>query len=356
MTFGLIRETCRSTPEVSAAVTTASRPRFSSPPAGRSSHTRARWAPSILVAVSWDVVGIGENSVDLVYRLAAPLTPRGKMPIAASRLLPGGQVATTLCACAALGLRARYFGAFGNDDHARVIRDTFDQYGVDTGAALVRPAPNRQATILVEEGTGDRTVLWQRDAALTLTRAELPGDLLTGARLLHVDAVDEELSIAAAKTARAAGLHVTTDVDQVTSRTADLIAAATLPILAEHVPATLTGETNPERALRALRRRHDGMLCVTLGSRGAMLLDGDRLHHVPAFAVDAVDTTGAGDVFRGALIYSLLKGDGPEMMLRFANAAAAVSCTREGAIGGVPTLGEVEALIFSAARNRAAAP
>jgi sugar/nucleoside kinase (ribokinase family) len=299
--------------------------------------------------VSWDVVGLGENSVDLVYWLGAPLAPHGKVPIIASRVLPGGQVATTLCACAALGLRARYFGTFGNDDHARVIRDALERHGVDTGAALVRAAPNRQATILVDPQSGDRTILWQRDPALSLVPADIPPDLLTGARLLHVDAVDEEASLAAARAARAAGLHVTTDIDQVTPRTPDLIAAATLPVLAAHVPAALTGERNPERALRALRSigpdRHDGMLCVTLGSRGAMLLDGDRLHHAPAFRVDAVDTTGAGDVFRGALIYSLLRGDGPETILRFANAAAAVNCTREGAAGGVPTLGQIEAML-----------
>jgi sugar/nucleoside kinase (ribokinase family) len=159
-----------------------------------------------------------------------------------------------------------------------------------------------------------------------------------------VDATDEEASLAAAVAARGAGLHVTTDIDHVTERTAGLIAAATLPILAEQVPGMLTGESDPERALRALAQRHGGMLCVTLGPRGAMLLDGDRLHIAPAFRVNAIDTTGAGDVFRGALICSLLRGDPPDRMLRFANAAAAVSCTREGAIGGVPTLAEVEAL------------
>jgi sugar/nucleoside kinase (ribokinase family) len=292
----------------------------------------------------WEVVGIGENSMDVVYRLTGPLPVHGKAPIASRRVLPGGQVATTLCACSALGLRTRYFGTFGNDDHAQLIRGALEAYGVDTGAALVRQAPNRHALILVDEAGGDRTVLWQRDPALALGAADLPSDLLTGARLLHVDATDEEASLAAAGVARSAGLEVTTDIDHVTARTGDLVAAATLPILAEHVPGALTGEHDPERALRALRARHGGMLCVTLGARGALLLDGDRLHRAPALTVNAVDTTGAGDVFRGALIYSLLRGDPPDMMLRFANAAAAVSCTREGAIGGVPTLAEVEAM------------
>jgi sugar/nucleoside kinase (ribokinase family) len=73
-----------------------------------------------------------------------------------------------------------------------------------------------------------------------------------------------------------------------------------------------------------------------------MLLERDRLHHVRAHDVETVDTTGAGDVFRGAFIYALLQGYAPVEILRFANAAAAISCTREGAIGSVPTLAEVE--------------
>ena len=67
-----------------------------------------------------------------------------------------------------------------------------------------------------------------------------------------------------------------------------------------------------------------------------MLLAGDRLHHVPALSVDVVDTTGAGDVFRGAFIHALLQSQSPADILKFACAAAAVSCTREGAMTSVP--------------------
>ena len=146
----------------------------------------------------------------------------------------------------------------------------------------------------------------------------------------------------AAGIARAAGIPVTSDIDRVTDRTEALVAAVTIPIFSEHVPTSLTGETDPERALRKLRGTHAGMLCVTLGARGSMLLDGNQLYRVPAPVVEAVDATGAGDVFRGAFIYALLRGDKPHQILRFANAAAALSCTREGALDGVPTLREVE--------------
>ena len=77
------------------------------------------------------------------------------------------------------------------------------------------------------------------------------------------------------------------------------------------MPAALTGEPEVGRALRTLHARHGTMMCVTLGRSGAMIVDGGHVHYAPAFAVDAVDTTGAGDVFRGAFIYGLLRGDEP---------------------------------------------
>jgi sulfofructose kinase len=87
---------------------------------------------------------------------------------------------------------------------------------------------------------------------------------------------------------------------------------------------------------------------VTLGHHGALALDGDRAIHVPAFRINPIDTTGAGDVFRGGFIYGYLQGWPTEQVLRFANAAAAVSCTRLGALAGVPDLGEVETMLAEA--------
>jgi sugar/nucleoside kinase (ribokinase family) len=156
-----------------------------------------------------------------------------------------------------------------------------------------------------------------------------------------VDDVEIEAAIAAGRAGTAAGLHVTSDIEIVAPRTPDLVDAVTIPVFAEHVPSALTGEPDLERALRAIRRRHAGLLCVTLGARGAVLLAGDQIIRQDAFPVDAVDTTGAGDVFRAGLIYALLRGDPPEAMLRFACAAAAVSCTRRGAMASVPTLADV---------------
>ena len=112
------------------------------------------------------------------------------------------------------------------------------------------------------------------------------------------------------------------------------------------MPTRLTGLNDQEEALRALRQPHHQLLCVTLGEQGAMALDGEASSRA-GVQVDAVDTTGAGDVFRAGFIYALLRGWPTETSLRFANAAAAVSCTRLGALGGIPSLDEVEALVAS---------
>jgi sugar/nucleoside kinase (ribokinase family) len=201
--------------------------------------------------------------------------------------------------------------------------------------------------ILVDETSGDRIVLWDRDDRLMMDDRDLPAEALARARVVHVDDVDQRAAIRAARIARDHGLAVTSDIDRLTDLTRDLVDAVTIPIFAEHVPTGVTGLPDQENALRRLQQPHHRLLCVTLGERGAMVLDGDGLHHAPAFRVKAVDTTGAGDVFRAGVIYALLRGWPTPELLRFATAAAAVSCTRLGALGGIPTLDEVEALIAS---------
>jgi sulfofructose kinase len=297
----------------------------------------------------WDVVGLGENSVDYVLRVPRlpSLAEATKLQIRSSTREPGGQVVTTLCTCVAMGLRASYLGAFGSDQDGEHLRTTLLRRGLDLGDSVVRPVANRSAVILVDERNGDRVVMGHRDAALAIVPDALPRSTLTHARVVHVDGVDEVASVAAARIGRDAGAQVTCDLDSIGAHTGELLDELTIPILAQGLPEAMTGEADPERALRKLPARHARMRCVTMGAQGAMLLDGDRVVRCKAPRVDTVDTTGAGDVFRGAFIVALLRGDTVDDVLRFATTAAALSCTRAGAIGGIPSLADVEALVGS---------
>ena len=291
----------------------------------------------------WDVVGVGCNSVDYVYRLpAAPVanSPTAKLRITSHSVSCGGQMATALAACAALGLKTTYLGAIGDDDHGRRIRAALEARGVDVSRILTRDCPSRFAVITVDPA-GERIVLWDRDPRLSLSRDDIPSELIESARLVHVDDEDQEAAIIAATLAREAGVPCTSDIERITNRTAALVAAVSIPIFNEHVLPAISGEPDVERALRKLRQPHHQMLCVTLGPGGASLLAGDEFVHEPGFPITAVDTTGAGDVFRAAFIHGLVSEKLPRSMLRFANTAAAISCTRAGAMASVPALDEV---------------
>jgi len=299
-------------------------------------------------ASQWDVVGIGENSVDLVARVPTLAHLRGKVQIESRQFSYGGQAATAMCACAALGLRVKYVGATGADEYGRLIREELRRRNVDTTDIVTREAATRFAIVLVNQSDGERLVLWDADRRLQLDETELPVDALTSTRVLHVDDTDVAMAVRAAGIARATGALVTSDIDTVTSRTIDVIGAVTHAIFSEHVPREITGRHDLADAMHALAERHDNVLCVTMGSHGSMAIEQGQMHYVPGFTVAAVDTTGAGDVFRAGFIYALLQNMSIEQTLRFANAAAALSCTRAGAISGVPTLADVNALIARA--------
>ena len=240
-----------------------------------------------------------------------------------------------------MGLNTSYVGTIGSDRNGERMRDELKRRGIDTTYAVARNAANPFAVILLDDRHGERVVLWHRDPAIVLTSADVDRKAVTTARLLHVDDVDLAASIQSANLAVAAGKVVTSDIERASDDVRALLDAVTIPIFAEHVPAELTGDTNLPRALERLRRPHHSMLCVTLGARGALLLAGHDVIHEPGISVQPLDTTGAGDVFRGAFIYALLNGEPPREIVRFANAAAALSCTRIGAMSSIPSLEEI---------------
>lgn len=297
----------------------------------------------------FDVAGAGVSAIDLVYVLPAYPSPEGplsKLQVQSHFVSPGGQTATAMACCAALGLRAQFLGITGNDAHGALIRDELTRRGVDVAHSTILDGPQPYSVILVAEGRGERIVLWHREPG-KINRDDF-SRLIPNARLLHVDDVDTESAVEAARVAREAGRLVTTDIDRVADNTRDLIALATHPILAEHVPQKLTGEASLERAMRALRPLSAGPIVVTRGEHGAVALEGDTVIESPGFKVEAVDTTGAGDVFRAGFIAALLQGLPLKDVLRYANAAAAASCRRRGAMLGVPSRSEVELMLRQA--------
>ena len=293
-----------------------------------------------------DIIGVGTNSVDDVIQLGGELSAvmaLSKARVTSRHLIMGGQTATVTAACASLGLRTGYIGAFGSDANGGLARNALMSRNVDLTHAVFADAPNRGALILVDTD-GRRVVLWHRSERLVVS-PEAVTPQTVAARIVHVDDDDPQLALNAARAGRAAHAVVTSDIEHAVDCVEQIISSVTYPIFEQHLPLKLTGERDPERALRKLRRLNGGTMVITLADEGAVALEGDVFYAAPAFNVKVADATGAGDVFRAGFIYGLLQKWPVPEILRFANATAAISCTRLGAIPSVPTLSEVHALL-----------
>jgi sulfofructose kinase len=160
-----------------------------------------------------DIVGLGVNSVDTIIRLPRFPTFDSKVEVLSSEILPGGQVATAVVACQRWGLRTRYIGKIGDDSAGRLQRSEFTREGVDARLIEVGACASQMAFILVDESTGERTILWRRDLRLDPRPKELRREWVSNARLLHVDGHPSAPAALAAAWAQQDGMIVTADID-----------------------------------------------------------------------------------------------------------------------------------------------
>lgn len=316
--------------------------------------TARRCRSALIMSFMFDVVGIGLNAVD--YLLGVPRFPaRGeKMPVASFAREGGGQVATALVALSRWGLATKYVGNVGDDEHGRFAFSLLAREGIDLSHARVIPGARSQfAVIVVEAGTGERTILWDRDPRIQIRPQDLPADDIARARAILLDGHDIPASIEAARIAKAAGVPVVLDAEKVQEGTEELLSLCDQIVAAEHFPAFFFPGASPEEGVKLIRSRFGPQTAtVTLGPHGAAGFDGRSFLHVPAFPVKAVDTTGAGDIFHAGFLFALLARSSFPAMLAFANAAAALSCTKMGGRAGIPPLGQVRKLFRRRALGR----
>ena len=301
----------------------------------------------------FDVVGVGLNATDTL--LIVPHFPAyaGKVPFVEELLSPGGQVASAMVACARLGLRTKYIGAVGDDERGRIQIESLKGTGINLDDVKIRHGcGNQSAYIIIDRSTGERTVLWRRDDCLKIRPEEISEEMIACARLLHIDGHDTPAVARAAQIARHHGIPVTIDVDTIYHGFDQVLPNVDYLVASSEFPAAWTGESDPFKALESIQGKY-GMkvAAMTLGAHGALALEAGQFHYAPAFVVNCVDTTGAGDVFHGAFCYAVLQGMGIGDALEFSNAMAAVNCTALGARGGIRGVDEVRALMARTERR-----
>ena len=326
-----------------------------------------------------DIVGVGLNATDTMIRLPHFPAFNSKVEFRVSETLPGGQVATAVTACARWGLKARYVGKIGDDAAGRLQQSEMVSNGIEAHWVVVPGCQSQSSFILVDEPTGERTVLWKRDPRLELLPSDLRREWIVGGktgdanreigvpRVLHVDGHDCAGATQGARWAREAGILVMADLDNLYAGVELLLENVDFAITSREFPGRLTGEGDLFVSLPAIASRFGcRVTAATLGTDGVLAWDGERFHYSPAFEIQAVDTTGAGDVFHAGFAYALLAlkppagrrrhVEGHELagLLEFSCAAAGLACLGKGARGGIATLAEIEAMVRNGQRRAAA--
>ena len=282
--------------------------------------------PSVLV--------VGSINVDLVIH--ADRLPAPGETVAGGRLerAGGGKGANQAVAAARAGAAVALVGAVGDDDLGTDALAALRAEGVDVGAVARLGGVATGVALIVVDRDGRNQIAVASGANhevsaehVRAARGSAPGCVLTSFELL------DEPVLAAARIARDAGCPLL--VDPAPARPLEARLRELRPILTPNHPeaAELTGEQDPDAAARALTAQTGAAVVVTLGERGALVADGAGSAHLPAPAVRAVDTTGAGDSFNGVLAAELARGAELRAAVHAAVAAAAQSVTRAGARG-----------------------
>ncbi|MBV8553336.1 MAG: ribokinase [Acidobacteriaceae bacterium] len=306
------------------------------------------------------VLVLGSLNIDLVQRVGRMPLPGETLRGEDLRIFVGGKGANQACAAALLGMKAEMAGMVGDDVFASRLIGELQGAGVDTRAVQTSEKPSGSATILVLPG-GENVIVISPganadvsiEAALSAVERLGTGDFLLCQLEIPLPAVAAALKAAHRN-------QVSTILDPAPGQTLpdDLFPAISILTPNQREAGLLLGRSEPVRTLadaeaaaKELLARGSQTVIVKMGSDGCVAANAGEVFHAPGFSMDAVDTTAAGDTFNGALCVALSEGRSLRDAARFANAAAALSVTRSGAISAIPARAEVEEFLAACAAN-----
>jgi len=290
---------------------------------------------------TYDVVGFGIATTDHLGVLDRFPVEDTKQRMLQYTHQGGGTVGTPLVACARLGLRAAYLGRIGYGPASGFILNDFAREGVET-RHVVREDDYEPPVglILVNPSNRSRTICWFGDVSDGLSPERLSRPVIESSRVLYLDAHETKASVAAARWARDKGRTVVIDADQHNEGIERVLPCCGVIIGSAPFGKAFSGDDDGERAAHRLFEQFGGVCAITVGERGSYVVSDEGSFHQPSFAVEVVDTTGAGDVYHGAFVVGLLKGWPLRDVAAFASAVAAMKCRKLGGRAGIPRFDE----------------
>lgn len=289
---------------------------------------------------------VGHASVDHHFEIDAFASQPTKTPAKSYRMIAGGMAANAAVAMARLGAHVKLLGRVGDDDAGAFVRQAVQSCGVHT---LLEPVAHSYTSVssVVVDARGERQIFNHRGDALDHAH---PLDVyqLQGARAVQVDPRWPSGALAALQWAKAHHVLSVLDADIAPQAALQsLVPAAQWAVFSEPGLACYAPHAASHAAALASALAAGAQVAmVTLGERGVLWTRGQGLHAMPGFQVQALDTTGAGDVFHAALTLALSESDDETSAIRFASAAAALKCTQRYGVLGTPARHQVEAYLL----------
>jgi len=296
----------------------------------------------------YDCVGIGLCAVDYVCLLSHYPKLDEKMDIERFSFQGGGPVPTALVTLARLGAKTSYIGVIGDDHNGKFLLHQYEKEGIDISAVIVdKNSATNQAFIWIDKKSGKKSITLNNNFRSTLLPSEISTRHITSTRFLHIDGRETEATFAALKWAKQAGVEVVLDAGSPRNNMEQILVQVEYPVVSEHFCHAYLKTKNYETGLKKLLKFGAKAAVVTCGENGCYGADSSGIIYQPAFKVDIVDTTGAGDVFHGAFIFGLLQDWPLDKILKFASATAALKCTQLGGQLGIPGLKRVNEFLKS---------
>jgi len=297
-----------------------------------------------------DVLVIGSLNADLVVRVARFPAPGETIQGGDLATLPGGKGANQAVAAARQGVSVAMLGRVGNDNFGDLLLDNLKSNHVDTSLVRRDAAATGTAMIIVDQH-GQNSIVLSPGANGKVSPADVePASLPDVKLVLFQLEIPLETVLRAAAAAKKNGVRIMLNPAPARALPEELIAGSDFLLPNETELNLLTGQpvkdvASAEGAARALLAKGAQTVIVTLGANGALLVTKDEAKHIPAFKVQVVDTTAAGDAFIGGFASALLRGDELEQAVRYANACGALATTKFGAQPSLPNKEEVERLL-----------
>jgi len=294
--------------------------------------------------VRFDVVSLGE-----------PMYEFSQIPGKAREYLQGFGGDTMNCAVAAArqGARVAYVSRLGDDEFGRQFLQLWQREGIDASSVQIDSSAHTAVYFVSHSARGHMfSYLRKNSAASRLNRDELPADILRSTRFFHSSGITQAIStgacdavFAAIDVARRAGARIVFDanvrpalwpVERARDIIAKTIASTDYLLLSLEDAELLTGSGDPDAIVDWCDDAGASIVILKLGPKGAIASRRGERTTVGGYLVNAVDATGAGDCFAGALMARLSMGDDLHAAMRYANAAAALTCTGFGAVDPLP--------------------